>query len=82
MLYYAALESSLVEIRRNMRAVISLSVALVLLTACSVGVAFAVLVGGATFAVGTVLGAAVAPPDPVAALAVARKVGLPANIIT
>jgi monovalent cation/hydrogen antiporter len=82
LLYYAALESSLVEIRRNLRAVISLSVALVLLTACSVGVAFAVLVGGATFAVGTVLGAAVAPPDPVAALAVARKVGLPANIIT
>ena len=62
LLYYAALESSLVEIRRNLRAVISLSVALVLLTACSVGVAFAVLVGGATFAVGTVLGAAVAPP--------------------
>jgi monovalent cation/hydrogen antiporter len=82
LLYYAALESSLVEIRRNLRAVISLSVALVLLTACSVGVAFAVLVGGATFAVGTALGAAVAPPDPVAALAVARKVGLPANIIT
>ncbi len=82
LLYYAALESSLVEIRRNLRAVISLSVALVLLTACSVGIAFALLVGGATFAVGTVLGAAVAPPDPVAALAVARKVGLPANIIT
>jgi monovalent cation/hydrogen antiporter len=82
LLYYAALESSLIEIRRNLRAVISLSVALVLLTACSVGVAFAVLVGGATFAVGTALGAAVAPPDPVAALAVARKVGLPANIIT
>jgi monovalent cation/hydrogen antiporter len=82
LLYYAALESSLVEIRRNLRAVISLSVVLVLLTACSVGIAFAVLVGGATFAVGTALGAAVAPPDPVAALAVARKVGLPANIIT
>jgi Na+/H+ antiporter len=82
LLYYAALESSLVEIRRNLRAVISLSVVLVLLTACSVGVAFAVLIGGATFAVGTALGAAVAPPDPVAALAVARKVGLPANIIT
>jgi monovalent cation/hydrogen antiporter len=82
LLYYAALESSLMEIRRNMRAVVSLSVALVLLTACSVGVAFALLVGGATFAVGTALGAAVAPPDPVAALAVARKVGLPANMIT
>jgi Na+/H+ antiporter len=82
LLYYAALESSLVEIRRNMRAVVSLSVALVLLTACSVGFAFALLVAGATFAVGTALGAAVAPPDPVAALAVARRVGLPANMIT
>lgn len=82
LLYYAALESSLLGIRRNLRAVISLSVVLVLLTACSVGVSFALLVGGATFAVGTALGAAVAPPDPVAALAVARKVGLPPNIIT
>ena len=82
LLYYAALESSLVEIRRNLRTVISLSVILVLLTACSVGVVFSLLVGAATFAVGTALGAAVAPPDPVAALAVARKVGLPANIIT
>lgn len=82
LLYYAALESSLIEIRRNLRTVISLSVVLVLLTACSVGLGFAFLVGGATFAVGVALGAAVAPPDPVAALAVARKVGLPANIIT
>lgn len=71
LLYYAALESSLVEIRRNMRAVVSLSVALVLLTACSVGFAFALLDAGATFAVGTALGAAVA-----------RRVGLPANMIT
>ncbi|TAM66442.1 Na+/H+ antiporter [Mycobacterium sp.] len=82
LLYAAALESSLVGIRRNLRTVISLSVVLVLVTAASVGIAFALLVGGATLAVGTVLGAAVAPTDPVAALAVARKVGLPLNIVT
>ncbi|WP_374021893.1 cation:proton antiporter [Mycobacterium sp. HNNTM2301] len=82
LLYNAALESSLVGIRRNLRTVISLSVILVLLTAASVGVAFALLVSGATLAVGAVLGAAVAPTDPVAALAVARKVGLPLNIVT
>ncbi|WP_343574232.1 sodium:proton antiporter [Mycobacterium sp.] len=82
LLYNAALESSLLQIRRNLRTVISLSVVLVLVTAFSVGATFALLVGGATFAIGTALGAAVAPPDPVAALAVARKVGLPANIIT
>lgn len=82
LLFNAALESSLVGIRRNLRTVISLSVVLVLLTAASVGVAFGLLVSGATLAVGMVLGAAVAPTDPVAALAVARKEGLPLNIVT
>lgn len=82
LLYNAALESSLVGIRRNLRTVISLSVILVLLTAASVGVAVALLVSGATLAAGAVLGAAVAPTDPVAALAVARKAGLPLNIVT
>lgn len=82
LLYNAALESSLVGIRRNLRTVISLSVVLVLLTAVSVGVAFGLLVGGATVAVGMVLGAAVAPTDPVAALAVARREGLPLNVVT
>ncbi len=82
LLYHAALESSLVGIRRNLRTIVSLSVVLVLVTAASVGVAFALLVGGATVAAGMVLGAAVAPTDPVAALAVARKVGLPLGIVT
>lgn len=61
---------------------VRLSVVLVLLTAAPVSVAFSLLVGGATLAVGMVLGAAVAPTDPVAALAVARKEGLPLNIVT
>lgn len=82
LLYNAALESSLIGIRRNLRTIISLSVVLVLLTASLVGVAFSLLVSGATVAVGMVLGAAVAPTDPVAALAVARKVGLPLGIVT
>ncbi|OBH55622.1 sodium:proton antiporter [Mycobacterium sp. E2479] len=82
LLYNAALGSSLVGIRRNLRTVISLSVLLVLLTAAAVGSAFALLVSGATLAAGMALGAAVAPTDPVAALAVARKVGLPLNIVT
>lgn len=82
LLYNAALESSLVGIRRNLRSIISLSVVLVLLTASLVGVAVGLLVGGATIAAGVALGAAVAPTDPVAALAVARKVGLPVNIVT
>ncbi len=82
LLYSAALDSSLLDIRRNMRTVISLSVALVLVTALLVGVGFSLWVAGATLAAGVALGAAVAPPDPVAALAVGRKAGLPGKLVT
>jgi monovalent cation/hydrogen antiporter len=68
LLYSAALDASLSAIRRNLRTVVSLSVLLVLATALVVGVGFELLVPGATLAAGIALGAAVAPPDPVAAL--------------
>ncbi|NEK93122.1 Na+/H+ antiporter [Modestobacter muralis] len=82
LLYSAALDSSLTAIRRNMRTVVSLSVLLVLVTALVIGAGFALFVTGATLAAGIALGAAVAPPDPVAALSVGRKVGLPPRLIT
>jgi len=82
LLYNAALDSSLIDIRRNLRTVISLSVALVLVSALLVGAGFALFVSGATLAAGVALGAAIAPPDPVAALAVGKKAGLPRNLVT
>ena len=82
LLYSAALSSSLIAIRRNLRTVVSLSVMLVLLTALVIGVGFMWFVAGATLAAGIALGAAVAPPDPVAALAIGRKVGLPPRLTT
>ncbi|MFI1996458.1 Na+/H+ antiporter [Actinoplanes sp. NPDC020271] len=82
LLYSAALDSSMLAIRRNLTTVVSLSVVLVLLTALLIGLGFAWLVPGATLAAGVAVGAAVAPPDPVAALAVGRKAGLPPRIIT
>jgi monovalent cation/hydrogen antiporter len=82
LLYSAALNSSLLAIRRNLRTVVSLSVILVLLTALLIGAGFHWFVGGATLAAGIALGAAVAPPDPVAALAVGRRVGLPPRLTT
>ncbi|MGZ4569230.1 MAG: cation:proton antiporter domain-containing protein, partial [Blastococcus sp.] len=82
LLYSAALDSSLLAIRRNLRTVVSLSVLLVLATAVLIGVGMYLFVAGATLAAGIALGAAVAPPDPVAALAVGRKVGLPPRLIT
>ncbi|MCU1603911.1 MAG: Na+/H+ antiporter [Modestobacter sp.] len=82
LLYSAALQSSLLDIRRHLATVVSLSVALVLVTAVLIGLGFSLFVTGATLAAGIALGAAVAPPDPVAALAVGRKVGLPPRLIT
>ena len=82
LLYSAALDASLLAIRKNLRTVVSLSVLLVIATAALVGIGFALFVGGATLAAGLALGAAVAPPDPVAALAVGRQVGLPPRLIT
>ncbi len=82
LLYSAALDSSLSAIRRNLRTVVSLSVLLVLVTALLIGVGFELFVTGATLAAGIALGAAVAPPDPEAALAVGRTVGLPPRLLT
>ena len=82
LLYSAALDSSLLDIRRHLRTVISLSVLLVLATALLIGFGISWWVGGATLAAGIALGAAVAPPDPVAALAVGRRAGLPGKLIT
>lgn len=82
LLYSAALDSSLIALRRNLRTVVSLSVLLVLLTAVGIGVGLWLLVPGATLAAGIAVGAAVAPPDPVAALAVGRRAGLPDRLIT
>jgi CPA1 family monovalent cation:H+ antiporter len=82
LLYSAALDASLLAIRRNLRTVVSLSVLLVLATALLIGVGFALWVPGATLAAGLALGAAVSPPDPVASLAVGRRVGLPPRLVT
>ena len=82
LLYSAALDSSLLAIRRNLATVISLSVLLVVFTALIVGAGFTWFVAGATLAAGVTVGAAVAPPDPVAALGVARTSGLPVRLVT
>ncbi len=82
LLYSAALNSSLVAIRKNLRPVISLSVGLVLATALLVGVGVHLFLPTITLAAGIALGAAVSPPDPVAALAIGRRAGLPPKLIT
>jgi monovalent cation/hydrogen antiporter len=82
LLYSTARRSSLLGIRAHLRPIVSLSVLLVLLTAFAVGALVALVVPGMPLAVGMVLGAAVAPPDPVAALSVGRRAGMPPRLIT
>ncbi|HEV7655030.1 MAG TPA: Na+/H+ antiporter [Mycobacteriales bacterium] len=82
LLYSAAIEASLVDIRASRRPVASLSVGLVLATAFTVGGLLQLIVPGLPFAAALALGAAVAPPDPVAALGVARRAGLPPRLMT
>ena len=82
LIYTAALNSSLLAIRANLRTVISLSIGLVLATALVTGVGMALWVPGVGLAAGVALGAALSPTDPVAALAVGGRAGLPAKLIT
>ncbi|GAA4398246.1 Na+/H+ antiporter [Fodinibacter luteus] len=81
LLYAAALSTSLLDIKTHRAAILSLSVGLVLFTALGVGVV-AWLLLPIPFALAVALGAIVAPPDAVAATAVARRIGLPRRVTT
>ncbi|PKW27253.1 cation:proton antiporter [Phycicoccus duodecadis] len=82
LLYSASLSTSLVDIRAYRSRILSLSVGLVLFTAVGVALVVWALLPGVPFAVALALGAVVAPPDAVAATAVARRIGLPRKITT
>ncbi len=82
LLFVAARDASLLELRGNIRIVVSLSVALVAVTALVAGIGLALVVGGLGVAAALAIGAAMAPPDPVAALAIGRRAGLPRRLTT
>lgn len=82
LLFVAARDASLVELRGNLRLIGSLSVALVAVTALVAGAGLMLVVGGLGFAAAVAIGAAMAPPDPVAALAIGRRAGLPRRLTT
>jgi monovalent cation/hydrogen antiporter len=77
LLYAAAIRTSLIDVRRDRRAIALLSVGLVVFTCLVVGFVTYLLIPGLPLAAGFALGAVVAPPDAVAATAVGRRVGLP-----
>jgi len=82
LLYVAALETSVPAFRYNLRPILLLAVGLVLFTTVVVGFVVHALLPGVPMAACFALGAVVAPPDAVAATAVARRIGLPRRIVT
>ncbi|GGR18364.1 Na+/H+ antiporter [Streptomyces netropsis] len=82
LLHTAALESSYLDLRANLRPVALLSVGYVLFATVIVGYVAYLVVPGLPLPAALVLGAIVAPPDAVAATAIARRLGLPSRITT
>jgi monovalent cation/hydrogen antiporter len=80
LIYSASVAMSWREFKRNLRPIIMLSVGCVIFTACAVAAATHYLIG-LPWNVGFLLGAIVAPPDVVAPLAIARKLGMPRRIL-
>ncbi|MFD8982329.1 Na+/H+ antiporter [Streptomyces sp. NPDC059564] len=82
LLHTAAVDSSYLDLRANARPIALLSVGYVLFATLAVGWVAYMVVPGLTPPVALVLGAVIAPPDAVAATAIARKLGLPNRITT
>jgi monovalent cation/hydrogen antiporter len=81
LLYTAAIRTSLVDFKTNRRPILLLSVGLVAFTAFGVALVVWWLLD-IPFALAVALGAVVAPPDAVAATAIARRTGLPRRVVT
>ena len=81
LLYGAAFFASLRDLRRNVGPISALAVGLVLATCCTVAVVIHAVVPGMSWAAAFVLGAIVSPTDPVAATAIAARLGLPRRVV-
>lgn len=82
LLFAAARRTSWRQFLDNRRAIGLLAIALVGVTACVVGAVLQAIVPGLPLVAAIALGAAVAPPDPVAATSVAHKLNLPRRLRT
>lgn len=82
LLYAAALQCSAIAMRTLWRSVVGLAVGLVVVTTVAVGIVLHLLVPSIPLPVAFALGAVVAPPDAVAATAIARRIGLSRRVVT
>jgi CPA1 family monovalent cation:H+ antiporter len=82
LLYRAAFFTPIRSLRANVEIISGLAVALVVATALAVAWVARAMVPGLPWSVAIVLGAIVAPPDAIAATAVASRLGLPRQVVT
>jgi monovalent cation/hydrogen antiporter len=82
LLYQAAFFSSPRDLRADLRVISLLAVGLVLVTTGAVAVTAHALVGGLPWAAAFALGAIVSPTDPLAATAIARRLGVSRRLVT
>ncbi|MER6182233.1 Na+/H+ antiporter [Streptomyces sp. NPDC001652] len=82
LLYAAVRRTSWRQFAANIRPIFLLAVALVFVTTLCVAVVAGAIVPGLPIAAAVALGALVAPPDPVAATAVAGQLGLPRRLVS
>jgi monovalent cation/hydrogen antiporter len=82
LLYAAAYDTSIRDIRANLRPILSLAVGLVLATTGAVAVVVHAVLPALGWPIAFALGAIVSPPDAVAAVAVFRGLGVPRRLVT
>ncbi|MFC4783103.1 cation:proton antiporter domain-containing protein [Nocardioides sp. MAHUQ-72] len=82
LLYATAIQSSLVDFNANRRAILLLSVGLVIFTTLGIGVIVHEILPSISWGASFAIGAVVAPPDAVAATAIGRRIGLPRRVVT
>jgi Na+/H+ antiporter len=82
LLYSTAITSSLVDFNAHRRAILLLSVGLVVFTTFGVGWLVHEMIPGLSWPIALALGAVVAPPDAVAATSIGRHIGLPRRVVT
>ena len=82
LLYATAIQSSLVDFNANRRAILLLSVGLVVFTTLGIGALVHALLPGISWGASLAIGAVVSPPDAVAATAIGRRIGLPRRVVT
>jgi NhaP-type Na+/H+ or K+/H+ antiporter len=81
-LYAAAINVPVVDLRRNFATISALSVGLVLVTAFGTGLVLYAIFPSLSLAGGIALGAVISPTDAVAATALGKKLGLPPRLVT